>query len=110
MPDNRELTPAQIAAARMAGIPADRPGLLGEYPKMLFRKRKPGDEAAIHNLATDANGGVSELPIQGEKNIVTLIVDSLDAELQASEEGWVDSVAKAAPKDAAPVSAKKAAA
>lgn len=38
MDRDREFTAAEIQHMRMAGIPADRPGLGGEYPRMMYRK------------------------------------------------------------------------
>jgi len=35
---DRDFTPAEIIHAKKAGIPADRPGLLGPYPRMLYKK------------------------------------------------------------------------
>lgn len=102
---NLELSPAQVAAAKMAGIPADRPGLLGDYPRMMYRKGTPNANDSSHNLAADANGGLSVLPIQGHKDIVTRVVDTMDEELLAAEDGWHETIDKAL----APV-AKKAAA
>lgn len=89
----RELSPAEIVHARMAGIPADRPGLLGDYPKMLYRKGKLG--FGEHSIASDANGGTSTLPIAGHDNLITLTVESADEELLALDEGWHASIAAA---------------
>lgn len=93
MLSEKELTPAQILQAKMAGIPGDRPGLGGEYPKMLFKKGTPDPES--HALASDTNGGVALLPIQGHKDVITMTVDDVDAELTASEQGWFDRIEKA---------------
>lgn len=98
MPPKLELTAAQIAAAQMAGIPADRPGLLGEYPKMLFKKGVLGTGA--HDLASDANGGASLLPIQGRTDIITRVVEDEADELAAADEGWVDKIDKIAADEA----------
>lgn len=93
--DNRELTPQQIAQAKMAGIPADRPGLLDTYPRMLYKKGEPDLNEASHNLATDANGGTALLPIGGHKNIITRIVLDEDEELTALGDGWETNVDRA---------------
>jgi hypothetical protein len=90
---DRELSPAEIVHAKMAGIPADRPGLLGDYPKMLYRKGKP--EPGSHSLASDTNGGITALPIAGHDDIETLIVASDDEELFALELGWRASIKEA---------------
>jgi len=99
----RTLTPEEVARAQLAGIPADRPGLLGDFPKMLYKKGTPGMDQ--HALASDANGGVSHLPIAGHSGLTYLTVETLEDELAALDEGWVASIALAT---AAP--AKKAAA
>lgn len=93
MARDQELSPAQIQQANMAGVWADRPGLGGEYPKMLFKKGIPGP--ADHVLATDANGATEPLPVDGHKDIVTRVVDDAEAEIMAADEGWTDSIAKA---------------
>lgn len=77
-----ELTPAQVAHAKLAGIPADRPGLLGEYPRMLYRSGNGGD----HNLLD------TPLPIQGHKGVETVIVHDELEELEASEHGWTRTI------------------
>ena len=102
---DRELSPAEIVHAKMAGIPADRPGLLGDYPKMLYRKGKA--EIGEHSLASDALGGLKSLPIAGLDGLVTTVVASADEELIALDDGWHSSIA-AAVAPAAPL--KKAAA
>ncbi|MBB4857007.1 hypothetical protein HNO88_000304 [Novosphingobium chloroacetimidivorans] len=86
MPLDRELSPAEIVHAKMAGIPADRPGLLSDYPKMLYRKGKP--EIGQHSLVSDSIGGLSSLPIAGHDGVTTLVVDGPDDELAALEDGW----------------------
>jgi len=90
---DRELSPAEIVHAKMAGIPADRPGLLGDYPKMLYRKGKPA--LGEHALASDANGGLASLPIAGHDGVTTLTVASADEELAALEDGWHVTIAAA---------------
>jgi len=101
---DRELSPAEIVHAKMAGIPADRPGLLGEYPKMLYRKGEP--EIGAHSLASDAIGGLSSLPIAGHAGVTTLTVESAEEELLALEMGWHSTIDAAV---APPPVAKKAA-
>jgi hypothetical protein len=102
---DRELSPAEIVHAKMAGVPADRPGLLGEYPKMLYRKGTV--EIGQHSLASDAIGGLSALPIAGHKEVATMTVETAEEELLALELGWHSTIAAAV---APAVSAKKAAA
>lgn len=74
----REFTPAEVAQARLAGIPADREGLGGEYPLMLY---KPGDNPS-HNILDEP------LLVQNKHRVATMIVNDVDEELAAMEEGW----------------------
>lgn len=88
-----ELTPAQVNQARLAGIPADREGLLGEYPRMLYR-RGNGDHSHLGK----------PLPVQGLGDFETKTVENEEAELEALEAGWARSPTDAAAP--APKSAK----
>lgn len=74
---DRELTPAEIVHAKMAGIPTDRPGLGGEYPLMLYRK---GNTTAEYLNEPFDIGGV--------KNVETFVAQDADEELVALEEGF----------------------
>lgn len=79
-----ELTPAQVHQAKLAGIPADRDGLLGEYPRMLYRR----GEGEHNHLG-------KPLPVQDLGDFATKIVDNEEAELEAMEAGWSRSPASA---------------
>jgi hypothetical protein len=92
MTQERQFSQVEIAHMRLAGVPADRPGLLGTYPRMLYKKGDPNANEGVHNLATDANGGTEVLPIDGHKDIITSIVSSEDEELASLEEGWAVSI------------------
>lgn len=95
MTQERQFSAAEMAHMRLAGMPADRPGLLGTYPRMLYKKGEPNLNEGAHNLATDANGGTEVLPIDGHKDIITKVVQSEDEELLASEDGWETSITEA---------------
>lgn len=73
--EKKELTAGQIAAAQIAGIPADREGLGGEYPKAVYREGKGpqllGEPFKIGGLLID-----------------TATVANLEEEMEAIEEGW----------------------
>lgn len=74
----KDLTPQQKLMARTAGVPADRPGLGGEYPKMIYR---PGKNDR-HCLMSEP------LKIAGKFECETAFVDSPEDEAQAMAEGW----------------------
>ncbi len=74
----KDLTPEQKLAARTAGIPADRPGLGAEYPKMIYRPGK--NERHQH---------VNEpLKIAGKFECETAFVDNAEEEAEALGSGW----------------------
>jgi len=77
-----ELSPAQVAQAKLAGIPGDRPGLGADYPRMLYRS----GEAEDHKLLD------MPLPIQGHKGVETVIVHDELEEAEASEHGWTRTI------------------
>lgn len=82
MLDKHELTPAQVAHSKLAGIPGDRPGLGDDYPRMMYRDGKGAD----HKLLD------MPLPIQGHTNVETAIVyDALEEE-EAAEHGWTRTI------------------
>jgi len=78
MAADRDFTPAEIIHAGLAGIPANRPGLLGEYPKMLYRAG-PGKAHTYQNVP---------LKMQGEYSADTLVVENAEEEREALAEGW----------------------
>ncbi len=71
---DREFTPAEIQHMKMAGIPADREGLLSEYPLMMYRK---GENTEM----------LYGEPF-GRMDVVSMTVFNEDEELIASEQGW----------------------
>ncbi len=82
---DREFSPAEIQHMRLAGMPADRPNMLGEYPKMLYRAGTPKE--GTHHLASTID--IAEpLPIQGRTDIETMVVADEEEELRAMEQGW----------------------
>lgn len=83
MLDKHELTPAQVAHSKLAGIPGDRPGLGDDYPRMMYRT---GGEGADHNLLD------MPLPIQGYKNVVSYVVESPEEEAEFLEQGWTRTI------------------
>ncbi len=76
--DAAELTEAQKLMAKVAGIPADRPGLNSEYPKMIYR---PGQNPR-HVLLNEP------LLIAGKFECETALVDSAEDEAEALANGW----------------------
>lgn len=73
--EKKELTDGQKAAARMAGIPADRAGLLAEYPKAVYR----AGEGAVYLGEPFKIGG---------HLIDTATVENAAEEADALEQGW----------------------
>lgn len=78
-----QLTPAQVAHAKLAGIPADRPGLLGEYPLAMFRARKADEAAPAYLNQAFKTQGV---------DVSMIVVDDAEAEAAASADGWTRTV------------------
>lgn len=86
-----ELTEGQRKQAQIAGIPADRPGLGAEYPKMIY---KPGGSNSRHmHLSEPLLVGNGEY----DKNTQTLkpghecqtaFVDDAEDEAAALADGW----------------------
>lgn len=74
----KDLTPEQKLAARTAGIPADRPGLGAEYPKMIYR---PGKNERHHHVG-------DPLKIAGKFECETAFVDTAEDEAEALANGW----------------------
>jgi len=79
-----ELSPAQVAQAKLAGIPGDRPGLGDEYPRMLYLKTAA--PKGIHKLLDMA------LDMQGVPNVDWVVVDSAEEEAEAMEHGWTRTI------------------
>lgn len=77
--EKTELTPGQAAAAKFAGIPADRPGLGGEYPKAVYK----GDAEGTDRLLLG-----SPILVAGEFAVKTATVNDETEELEALEQGW----------------------
>lgn len=86
-----ELSPAQVVQAKLAGIPADRPGLGDDYPRMLYLKTaKP---KAMHKLLDIS------LDMQGVPSVDWVVVESAEEEAEAMEHGWTRTIdGKAEPK------------
>lgn len=78
MADKKELSEAQKLMAKIAGIPADRPGLGAEYPRMLY---KPG-------VLTDHQLLGEDLKVQGKHAVESVVVENLEEEMEATAEGW----------------------
>ncbi len=76
-----DLTAAQKLMAKIAGIPADRPGIGAEYPKMVYR---PGVNER-HMLLGE------RLKIAGRFECETALVDNPDDEAEALASGWFTS-------------------
>jgi hypothetical protein len=77
--DKVELTDGQRKAAQYAGIPADRPGLGGEYPKAVYKADKEGKDRMLNN---------EPILVAGEYAVRTATVENEDEELEALEQGW----------------------
>lgn len=84
----KELTPGQLAAARTAGLWADRPGLGAEYPKAVYRRAVASQD---HKVLGEP------IKVQGKYEVETATVHSADEELQALEQGWALTPADADP-------------
>ena len=95
-----QLTPAQVAHAKLAGIPDKRPGLFGEYPLAMFRPRK-ADEAQPVYLN-------QPFKTQGE-DVSMLVVNNADEEVAASADGWTRTVDGKSEKEACEKDARIAA-
>lgn len=76
--NSEQLTEAQKLMARIAGVPADRPGLGDEYPKMIYR---PGSNPR-HMLLGEP------LKIAGKFECETALVDTAEEEAEALASGW----------------------
>lgn len=83
MDHDLQLTPAQVAHAKLAGIPANRPGLLGEYPLAMFRPRAADEAPPVYLNQPFKTQGV---------DVSMIVVDDADAEAVASAEGWTRTV------------------
>lgn len=89
--ERRELTPGEVIHAKLAGIPADRPGLLGPYPRMLYRKAKPVRGPGIidgkeGNYINECGAGLF---------CDTQIADSAEHEAELRADGWFVTPAEA---------------
>lgn len=73
--EKKELTAGQIAQAQIAGVPADRANLGGEYPKAVYRE---GEGAILNGVPFKING----------KLIDTATVDNEEEEAEAISQGW----------------------
>lgn len=83
-----DLTETQKRFAKIAGVPADRPGLGEEYPKMVYR---PGTNPRHHLLDKPlpiGNGKVAGEKLSPGFDCETALVDSADDEAQALADGW----------------------
>lgn len=74
-----ELTEGQKRAAEFAGIPADRPGLGGEYPKAVYKEDKAGKDRMHCG---------EPILVDGKFAVRTATVANEDEELEALEQGW----------------------
>lgn len=86
----KDITAEQKKLAQIAGVPADRPGLGAEYPKMVY---KPGDNPRHMHLNEPlaiGNGKHDKVSDRLSKGFhcETAFVDSAEDEMQALEEGW----------------------
>jgi hypothetical protein len=86
-----ELTEGQKLQARTAGIPADRPGLGAEYPKMVYR---PGENERHMHMNQPLKIGNGTLNSVGDKlspgiEYQTAFVDSPEDEVEALADGWM---------------------
>lgn len=90
---NLELTPAQVQQAKLAGIPADRPGLMGEYPRMLYKLGRRDEQSYLGNVD-------GEFLTWGKK-VETKVVEDREEEVEALSEGWVRSLEGDATDDVA---------
>lgn len=77
--EKKELTEGQLAAAKSAGIPADRPGYGAEYPKAVYREDKAGKDRTLNN---------SPILVQGKFAVETATVNDEQEEAEALEQGW----------------------
>jgi len=77
--DKIELTEGQKRAAEFAGIPADRPGLGGEYPKAVYKADKEGKDRMLNN---------EPILVGGKHAVRTATVANEEEELEALEQGW----------------------
>lgn len=90
MATEREYTPAEVAHMRKAGIPADRPGLGSEYPKMLYRATE--DEDRLIQTTEEQKCGKTWLVQNKYDGLLcdTLVVNDIDEAEIAVADGWED--------------------
>lgn len=86
----KDLTEAQKRLADIAGIPADRPGLGAEYPKMVYR---PGVNHRHHHMSNPlpiGNGAYDKAADRLAPGVEceTAFVDSEEDEAEALADGW----------------------
>lgn len=88
------LTEAQKKLADIAGVPANRPGLGDEYPKMVYR-RGDNPRHILTNEALPVGNGAYDARTdklgKGEQ-YETAFVDNAEDEAQAVADGWLLSV------------------
>lgn len=86
----KDLTADQKRQADIAGVPANRPGLGDEYPKMIYR---PGENPRHMHMGEPlliGNGSYNERAerLSEGYECETAFVDSAEDEAQALEDGW----------------------
>ncbi len=94
----KDLTEAQKRQADLAGIPADRPGLGAEYPKMIY---SPGENPRHKHLDQEIPIGNGKYDPVYDKlapgnHYRTAFVDNPEEEAQALADGWFLSPDRAA--------------
>lgn len=86
-----ELTEGQKLQAKIAGIPADRPGLGAEYPKMVYRPGPNERHVHMNQPLKIGNGALNRVgdKLEAGQEYETAFVDDPDDEAQALADGWL---------------------
>lgn len=83
-----DLTETQKRFAKIAGVPADRPNLGAEYPKMVYRPGKNPRHHLLDKPLPIGNGKVSGEKLAPGFECETALVDSAEDEAEALADGW----------------------
>jgi len=86
-----ELTEGQKLQMKIAGIPADRPGLGAEYPKMVYKPGTNDRHIHMNQPLKIGNGALNRVgdKLEPGQEYQTGFVDSPEDEMEALADGWL---------------------